>query len=165
MRVKISESTKNNMVEVYNTLSEYEKAQIEDEANLINTYTFSIHIAKEDGNPIGFSLLKTLPDEYKNEKVKELCIICAVKPDYRGTGVGEFLIREAVNDFIKSDYDQLVWNCDKKNIASEKLAEKCGFSFGWEKDNGETNVFIMTNLKKVFNLLKTHFYRWDNKEH
>ena len=160
----VSEHTKNELVEIYDTLSEYEKTQLGDRDNLINEYTLSCNVARKDRNPVGFSSLETIPDEYKNEKVKELCIICAIKPNYRGTGVGEYLIREAVNDFLKADYDQIIWNCDKKNIASEKLAKKCGFSFGWEKDSGKTNVFIMTNPKKAYNLLKTHFYEWDDAD-
>lgn len=160
--MEISEDNKKDLAEIYDTLTEYEKTQLGDRDSLVNTYTLCFHIARKDGNPIGFSLLKTLPDEHKNEKVKELRIICAIKPNYRGTGVGEYLIREAVNDFLKADYDQIIWNCDKKNIASEKLAKKCGFSFGWEKDSGKTNAFIMTNPKKAYNLLKTHFYELDD---
>ena len=162
--MEISEHTKNELVEIYNTLSEYEKTQMGDKDGLINIYTFCFHIARKGGNPIGFSMLETIPERYKNEKVNELCIICAIKPNYRGTGAGQFLIREAVKDFAKSDFDQIIWNCDKKNIASERLAKKCGFSFGWEKDNGETNVFIMTNPEKAYKLLKTHFYGWDDAD-
>lgn len=159
--MKITEDTKKDMIEIYNALSEYEKSQIGDKDKTINPYTYSCHVAKEEGKPIGFSILETIPEEDKNEKVKELCIICAIKPDNRGTRVGEFLIREAVKDFINSDYEQIIWSCDKKNIASEKLAKKCGFSYGWKKDNGESNVFIMTNPKKMNTLLKTYFYKWE----
>ena len=111
-------------LQVYNSLSEQEK-------KWFGTYDSDsevvIHrkLIEVDNKPAGFIDVgdcAKIPDGIEGD-----CIVCvAVAPKYRRRGIGFKLVSEVVRSFKENGFKSLTYRVNKKNIASIKLAEKCG---------------------------------------
>ena len=111
-------------LQVYNSLSDQEK-------KWFGTYDGGgeviIHrkLVKVDGEPAGFVEVgdcAKIPNGIEGD-----CIVyIAVAPEYRRRGIGFKLVSEVVRSFKENSFKSLTYRVNKKNIASIKLAEKCG---------------------------------------
>lgn len=111
-------------LKVYNSLSDQEK-------KWFGTYDSGgdviIHrkLIKVDDEPAGFVEVgdcAKIPDGIEGD-----CIVyVAVAPEYRQRGIGFKLVSEVVQSFKENGFNSLTYRVNKKNIASIKLAEKCG---------------------------------------
>ena len=112
-------------LQVYNSLSEQEK-------KWFGTYdsggeVIIIHrkLVKVDDKLAGFVEVgecSKIPNGIDGD-----CIVyVAVAPEYRRREIGFKLVNEVVQNFKENSFKSLTYRVNKKNIASIKLAEKCG---------------------------------------
>lgn len=87
----------------------------------------------------------------KSGEVADLNVVIGVSKEYRRKGIAQGMVKDGIKWFINSDYEQLLWQA--ANEGSDKLAEKCGFTYGWIND--DEIVRIITNPSKIVWVLDT----------
>ena len=124
-------------------------------SNIINQDIIFLQVMYYNKLPIAFICIKE--PHVKDERVNEVYTILAVHPKYRHKKLATSLVQQAIKWFIDSSYDQLIYTVDIDNIASENLAKSCGFTYGWPKDDGKRNAYLITNPSKlkIDNTIKT----------
>ena len=78
----------------------------------------------------------------KNEKDShkgELIVTVAIRPNYRGIGVLEYLHNELVQFMKRSKYTKLIWLAKDANIISKYCAKKLGYT--WKYHESDHDVF------------------------
>ena|GEM_PF-2884440 len=111
-------------LQVYNSLSEQEKKWF---GKFTDGEKFTVHrkLIEIDGDPAGF--IEVGDCRFIIGGIKGDCIIyVAVSAKYRRRGIGFRLVNEVVQNFRENGFKVLTYRVNKNNIASIKLAEKCG---------------------------------------
>lgn len=139
-----------DVLEVFNSLSEKEKKFYSDDGkkknNPFTVYT-KVAYLKNTSLPIGFVDLDDSGKIFNNKDLKDLTIGIAVKKEYRGKGVSTYLMKEALKYFKNSSYQSMTYSCLSTNIASEKLALKCGFVYFWTNKDKNEKIYMITKAK------------------
>ena len=128
---------------IYSTLSKQEKIWVGDKLDDVNiVYLMS--------NDFGFVCAKK---DTTIDKVKSCYVVMAITKEKRHTNLSIQLIKNCLNWFINSDYEQMIWTADNDNIASNRFACKVGFTYGWKHANKDASVYIITNPNKIIQFL------------
>lgn len=115
----VKESNFNDVLTVYNDLSEEEKRFIDVDGSFEDSpYLFYRKIKYVKSYPIAFI------EVYKDKN--EGAIAIAVNKKYRGQGIASDLIRNAMVYCKRRNIVQLIYKVNKKNQDSIKLASKFG---------------------------------------
>lgn len=143
--------TKSDIDRVYNSLSKRDKSLLGDDENSKE------YLSKEEGEYV----VKRMVDRYGDMPVAfldvmtttkrgELTISVATDPKYRGQGRAEKLAKKSIAWFdkngVKNGFEYLDWSARADNIASQKVAEKAGFTY--LKKNGEWIIYRYDPKKK-----------------
>ena len=87
---------------------------------------FTEIVAEMDGKAVGYLLLTKVLNPMK-EKYYYLVDYVCVSSDYRGHGIGKYLLDKAYMVAKENDALYLQLTCSRFRIAAHKLYEKCNF--------------------------------------
>lgn len=110
---------------VYNNLSDSDKQLVSPNGKFVDSpYLVSRRIKYINSQPVGFCEAYRL----NGTSTTSAFIIIAVLNEYRGYNIASELIRQVCSDCAKQRFINIIWKCDKDNIASKNVALKNHFT-------------------------------------
>lgn len=125
-----------DVLAVYNSLPQYEKLFLGDRF-VDSPHTVFRWVERHHGVVTGF--IEAYDMNGKGSHEEELILTVAIRPNYRGIGVLEYLHNEVVQFMKRSKYTKLVWFAKDANIISKYCARKLGYT--WKYHELDHDVF------------------------
>lgn len=130
-RIINNSNTYQDVLSVYNRLSEKDKLLVSPQGKFIDSPNLvSREVKYVNNEPVGFC------EAYKyNGKTDKAFIIVAVLDEYRGNNIATELIQKTANNCFNQNYKTIIYRCDSNNIPSKNLAIKNNFSLVKKTNN------------------------------
>ena len=122
-----------DVLKVYNNLSKNDQLLISPSGKFINSPNLIHRVIKfnEANIPIGFAEAY----RYNGNSNSIAFVIIAVLKNYRGLGIGSYLLQSITHECFSKGYKKVIYKCETTNTSSAALAEKNGFKLIGNKNN------------------------------
>ena len=150
---------KNDVISIKKSLSDKDKDNLNITNNDFSTTANRYFIEYDGKTPVAYFIIDNDDDN------RDADVSLAVRPEYQSKGYGTKVANRAM-DYINKNldrYNKIYWATKPDNIASQKLAKKCGFSI--VRDDKQWKTYALDCHKIItdeFNMNEAYVFNEDN---